>query len=1344
MKNVLFTDSQGTRFQLYTSKPTTLSAETIAVSSLPGNAKLTQPVTWSDAWKILFPNTPYPTEQDTITRAINAGLAARSLYLTSSPAPKAEAEKADDKSKTDDKDKAKSKVTGHRTSAKGAGTSEPEPTPAPAVKSHLITPETQKTCSDSDAVSQAAPAKVAENATTGAPPSADTCTRGCPISMVSGEELLTLTDFILPGPLPFIWKRTYRTGHNRNIGLGHGWTHAGCERLYEQDFHVELNDDEGRKLSFKRPHLHQRSKLVNEQMSLDFVAYETYILRQQGQPNKVFTRLGNTSGFRLTHIQHPAYKAPHAGEPAQGFALSLFYNAQDKLSRIAGNWGKSLQLTYDKKGQLTQVTLCNDITHTQRVVAEYDYSDEGDLIAQRDSAGRGETYAYHHHLFTKRTLATGFSYYYEWDGEHTGARCTHTWGDNGVYDYRFTWDAANNRTTAIDSRGFATEFIYNEFGLITQETDNEGGVHRYNYEHGLRTSYTDPEGNVTRYAYDATLNLIGVIDALDQRQTRYFFHGKLTSSTDKDGAVWLRTYNAQGLLETLTAPDGQVTRYSYNAQGLLIQQTDARERATRYQWNDAGELIALINPESHKQSFKYDDWGQVVQMDVWLASRQHGGTTRYFYNASNELIRITYPSGERVDIAYNANGQIERMSDRRGRVTHYEYDGLSQVIRHTDAEGNSLAYEYDTERNLVRLTNENGDDYQFVYDGNERLIKEIGFDGRTQHYKYNAAGHLIKHLDAGEVVTDFERDPLGRMLSKTSSALKINGDSNKANEFNRYLYDPVGRLKETYNDHQYIAFHYDKRGQLIREHHSDLNAQRQRISDSMVDIHYQRHASGQLKKLQLPQGQTIDYQYDNNDRFHQALFNGNAITTIERDTFGFERSRQQGALTTYSDYDPMGRLVKQRTEHQQQKAGVIQREYQYDPFGNLSVFKDGIGKDDTWEVRYVYDMVDRLKRTQGDLSETFVFDPAGNLLTQQKKEHGKTTHGNRLTLQGDRKFEYDARGNLIREIRGKGGKLETVFEYNFNNQLCKVIKDSQITEYTYDPIGRRIRKQDNFGVTHYLWAGDQLAQEKRNNIQKTYVYEPESFKPIAMVQDGEIYHYHLDHLGTPRELTNQQGKLVWKARYKTYGNVAVKAVEEIENNLRFQGQYFDQETGLHYNRHRYYDPSIGQFTTQDPIGLLGGVNNYQYAPNPTGWVDPLGLSCKEGNNFIPDDYDIMGDTHNGSHGLRIPDGNPEEIITIYRGVHSQHPDYPNALKGAAVPWGGHKDPLAHNLGDNKSEFTSWSTSERQAQAFASSHPNGVILEKQIKRKELVWSPDNYTEYEVLILGETSGASVKML
>ncbi len=131
------------------------------------------------------------------------------------------------------------------------------------------------------------------------------------------------------------------------------------------------------------------------------------------------------------------------------------------------------------------------------------------------------------------------------------------------------------------------------------------------------------------------------------------------------------------------------------------------------------------------------------------------------------------------------------------------------------------------------------------------------------------------------------------------------------------------------------------------------------------------------------------------------------------------------------------------------------------------------------------------------------------------------------------------------------------------------------------------------------------------SVSLSGVYEPDSFKPVAMVEGEKVYHYHLDHLGTPQELSDNEGNIVWQARYKTYGNVAVKAIEEVENNLRFQGQYFDEESGLHYNRHRYYNPSTGTFTTQDPIGLLGGVNSYRYAPNPVGWVDPFGLTCKE-------------------------------------------------------------------------------------------------------------------------------------
>ncbi|WP_177434323.1 RNase A-like domain-containing protein, partial [Pseudomonas sp. Irchel 3H9] len=126
------------------------------------------------------------------------------------------------------------------------------------------------------------------------------------------------------------------------------------------------------------------------------------------------------------------------------------------------------------------------------------------------------------------------------------------------------------------------------------------------------------------------------------------------------------------------------------------------------------------------------------------------------------------------------------------------------------------------------------------------------------------------------------------------------------------------------------------------------------------------------------------------------------------------------------------------------------------------------------------------------------------------------------------------------------------------------------------------------------------------------------FRPLALLEglgpeETKPYHYQLDHLGTPQELTDPNGEIVWSAHYRAYGQISRLDRGKIDNPLRFQGQYFDQESGLHYNRHRYYNPDVGRYLTPDPVKLAGGINAYQYVPNPTGWVDPLGLSCKTTN-----------------------------------------------------------------------------------------------------------------------------------
>ncbi|MGD9163025.1 MAG: RHS repeat-associated core domain-containing protein [Desulfobacteraceae bacterium] len=257
-------------------------------------------------------------------------------------------------------------------------------------------------------------------------------------------------------------------------------------------------------------------------------------------------------------------------------------------------------------------------------------------------------------------------------------------------------------------------------------------------------------------------------------------------------------------------------------------------------------------------------------------------------------------------------------------------------------------------------------------------------------------------------------------------------------------------------------------------------------------------------------------------------------------------------------------------------------------------------------------LLDRLYKAEGDFGTIqYGYDETGNRTVRTDSAGTDTyTYSNgtsrlvRIDGPSSKAFYYDSNGR-VSQIEGKR------YVYNANGRLSLILQAGQpVASYTYDIFDRRIKKSARGSVTHFHYdIDDNLIAETDANgsLLKAYIWL--DGMPVAMVKaDGSIYYYHNDHLGTPQKMTNENGALVWAADYLPFGEADV-TIETIENNLRFKGQYFDSETGFHYNYHRYYDPSTGRYLTPDPIGLEGGINLYAYASNnPINLIDPLGLS----------------------------------------------------------------------------------------------------------------------------------------
>ncbi|WP_409202112.1 RHS repeat-associated core domain-containing protein [Pseudomonas asiatica] len=472
---------------------------------------------------------------------------------------------------------------------------------------------------------------------------------------------------------------------------------------------------------------------------------------------------------------------------------------------------------------------------------------------------------------------------------------------------------------------------------------------------------------------------------------------------------------------------------------------------------------------------------------------------------------------------------------------------------------------------------------------------------------------------------DFEYDDADRLLSiqrQPSSAGKQLGITE---ETLSYSYDLLGRLTQELTPGGALNYEYDPLSNLTT--------------------------------LTLPDGRRVNHLYYGSGHLHQLNLDGQVISDMERDDLHREVYRTQGKLTSCFGYDAMGRKAWQFASNlpadklsQVHNTGIntsllvehaynpIHRRYQYDPAGELVRTLDKL----RGEIKYEYEANGQLRsRDTGSLvgSEEFRYDAAANRLDFNARQFAKVKD-NRIRQWRDQEYRYDPWGNLI-EKRSGHSKVQH-FSYDCENRLVRAEtlvngKLESTGHYRYDSLGRRVAKQAEINgeveQKRFLWQGLRMLREETPGQSILYLYEPGSYAPLARVDQTEgeeqkVYYFHTDQIGTPLELTNSDGKIVWQATYRSWGAVEHLTVNEVKQNLRFQGQYFDDETGLHYNTFRFYDCEIGRFLSQDPIGLAGGINIYSYTINPVQEIDPLGwCSTKLGNNMGARKGDGMANHH---------------------------------------------------------------------------------------------------------------------
>ena len=643
------------------------------------------------------------------------------------------------------------------------------------------------------------------------------------------------------------------------------------------------------------------------------------------------------------------------------------------------------------------------------------------------------------------------------------------------------------------------------------------------------------------------------------------------------------------------------------AAGLVKHYEEMKQPA----WRDPDTGDVLVEDVlSHKTRYGFDK-------DGFVGSVTTPSGRKYILKSTldGDLARIANPNGRQLELSYDEQGCLHRLREDSRDMCQFELDSNQRLeqIRYYDKTSTRLAYsdsgnlsvitnrlgysdvfEFDLAGELTSLLDGNGNRSRFIYSKWNRPSRVIFPDGSGEYYSFNPAGRIdairvdaetvvrIKYDDGGHPTTFHYGD--GRTLS--------------------FEYDEGGRPKKATDNELTVAFEYDDKGRVVAD------------SQGGHEVKYAYDLAGSLVKLNYPSGDSVQFTYDPDRRLTSVIdWNGGVYhCSYKPSDAGYSWTFPDGLcvdITQSTASMPINNVTTKPGE----SLPLFSRSCKYDIENRLVETVDS-----AFGTRaYSYDAEGQLLGVTASgpaPAETFAYDPIGNRIAYNGVAASFDSL-NRLSNQGAEIAQYDSRGNMIRLGSDTGS---WVFTFNHQNQLTAADGPSGIRiTFGYDPFNRRIHKHvecDGALVSHtdFVWAGEHLIAETevfqgKKRVQE-YLYYPGSHIPLATRIDGAVYLYHCDHLGVPIRLTDVNGRIVWGGVSGPFGQFYA-VLSEVPNSLRAPGQYHDRETGLHYNRFRYYAPALGRYISRDPVSFLQGPNFYTYVGNdPVNRADPLGLWWK--------------------------------------------------------------------------------------------------------------------------------------